>query len=129
MTSNIKIATWNVCLGLASKKELVKDYIIENNITVCCLQETELNPNLNENLLTFPGYSLEVERNDFKRRVAMYVNNRLEYRRREDLEGLNNHIVIIDILGMYPCVLSPSTEPSHLKITTHQKQNLNPNWN
>ncbi len=102
MTSNITIATWNVCLGLSSKKELVKDYIIENKITVCCLQETELDPNLNENLLTFPGYSLEVERNDVKRRVAMYVSNRLEYRRREDLEGPNNHIVIIDILGMMP---------------------------
>jgi hypothetical protein len=32
MTHNIKIATWNVCLGLASKKDLVKKYILDNNI-------------------------------------------------------------------------------------------------
>ena len=99
MMHNIKIATWNVCLGLASKKDLVKKYIQDNNIDVCCLQETELNVNLNTDLLTFPGYSIEVESNDNKQRVAVYVSNRLNYRRRNDLEGSNNHIIIIDLIG------------------------------
>ena len=86
-------------MGLASKKDLVKHYIIENNIAICCLQETDLDPKLNENLLTFPGYSIEVERNDVKKRVAIYVSNQLDYKRRDDLEGSNNHLVIIDLLG------------------------------
>ena len=71
MTPNIKIATWNLCLGLASKKELVKHYILESNIAVCCLQETEQDTNINEDLLTFPAYLVEVEQNDVKKRVAI----------------------------------------------------------
>jgi hypothetical protein len=58
MMSNIKIATWNLCLGLASKKELVKKYIHDNNLDVCCLQGTELYKNLNGELPTFLGYTL-----------------------------------------------------------------------
>ena len=99
MTSNIKIATWNLCLGLASKKELVKKYVYDYNLDICCLQETEIDICLNAELLSFPGYAIEVENNDIKRRVAIYVSNRIKYRRRNDLEGSNNHLVIIDVVG------------------------------
>ncbi len=64
MMSNIKIATWNLCLGLASKKELVKKYVSDYKLDVWCLQETELDINLNADLLSFPGYAIEVEKND-----------------------------------------------------------------
>ena len=97
--STIKIGTWNLCLGLGSKKELVQRYIQENNLDVCCVQETEIDKNFNEELLTFPGYSLEVEKNGIKRRVAIYVRNTLNYRRRVELEGTNRHLVIVDVLG------------------------------
>jgi exonuclease III len=97
--SNIKIATWNLCLGLGSKKDLVQKYIQDNNIDVCCVQETEIYNNFNEELLTFPGYSIEVEKNDNKRRVAIYVRSRISYKRRMDLEGTNCHLVIIDLFG------------------------------
>jgi exonuclease III len=97
--STIKIGTWNLCLGLGSKKDLVQRYIQENNLDVCCVQETEIDKNFNEELLTFPGYSLEVERNDVKRRVAIYVRNTMNYRRRAELEGTNRHLVIWDVLG------------------------------
>ena len=86
-------------MGLGSKKELVQRYIQENNLDVCCVQETEIDKNFNEELLTFPGYSLEVEKNGIKRRVAIYVRNTLNYRRRVELEGTNRHLVIVDVLG------------------------------
>lgn len=82
MASNIRISTWNLCLGLGSKKDLVKNYILDNKIDICCVQETEIDTNFDVRLLTFPGYSIEVENNDFKRRVAIYISNRLSYTRR-----------------------------------------------
>ena len=99
MAVKIRIATWNLCLGLASKKNLVKHYITENKIDICCLQETELDNQINEDLLSFPGYSLEVEQNDLKRRVGMYVRSTVNYRRRTDLEANNRHLIVIDVLG------------------------------
>ena len=99
MAVKIRIATWNLCLGLASKKNLVKHYITENKIDICCLQETELDNQINEDLLSFPGYGLEIEQNDLKRRVGMYVRSTVNYRRRTDLEANKRHLIVIDILG------------------------------
>ena len=38
-TNNIKVATWNLCLGLANKKELVSQIIKNEQIDICCMQE------------------------------------------------------------------------------------------
>ena len=38
--NNLKIATWNLCLGLANKKDLVTKYLDLHNVSVCCMQET-----------------------------------------------------------------------------------------
>jgi hypothetical protein len=83
-------------LGLTSKKNLVK--CTYKKIVVCCVQETELQKDLKEQLLTFPDFSLEVEQNDVKRRVGIYIKSSVKYRRRDDLEGQSNHLVVIDIL-------------------------------
>ena len=48
-------------------------------------------------LLNIPGYSLECETNDVKRRVGTYVKNAIKYTRRFELEGENNHFLIIDV--------------------------------
>ena len=32
---NIKIGTWNLCLGLPNKKDIVTRYLNENNIAIC----------------------------------------------------------------------------------------------
>ena len=121
MTSKLKLATWNLCLGLGSKKDLVKHYILENNIQVCCIQETELMVNLDVNLLTFPGYAIEVENNDVKKRVAIYISNSVNYIRRHDLERKNNHLVIIDLVG------SANTRIITLYRTFRPQDNMNPN--
>ena len=60
-------------------------------------EKTKIEENFNCDLLTIPGYSFEYENNDVKRRVGMYISNSVRYTRCTDLEGANNHLVIIDI--------------------------------
>ena len=45
---NMKIASWNLCLGLPNKKDIVIDYLKANNVKICCLQETEIDVNFPE---------------------------------------------------------------------------------
>ena len=101
----IKIATLNLCLGLKNKKQSVKNIITSENIDILCLQEIELEKDYNSEMLTLPGYDLEIEKNDVKSRTGIYVSQRIPYKRRKDLEGLNSHIVIIDIEGKKTTVL------------------------
>ena len=41
----VKIATWNVCLGLKNKKTYVSNTIEDNKIDICCIQECEIEKN------------------------------------------------------------------------------------
>ena len=52
------IATWNICLGLSNKKDIVADYLKANDVSVCCLQETKIPMNFPENLLNCGGYTV-----------------------------------------------------------------------
>ena len=92
-----KIGTLNLCLGLSNKKDIVKQLIHANKFDIRCLQETELEFNLNHNLLSLPGLNYESETNAIKSRVGLYVRSNINYVRRTELEGNNSHIVIIDI--------------------------------
>ena len=92
-----KIATWNLCLGLQGKKLLVKEEILKNKIDICCMQETEIPHDYPTNILTFPGFQLEVEENDLKARVAIYVADGLKYTRKLNLEGKNSNMIVIDV--------------------------------
>ena len=38
-------ATWNVCLGLTNKKDLVINELRRRDISICCLQEVEIKKN------------------------------------------------------------------------------------
>ena len=97
MESNFNIATWNLCLGLANKKDSVTDYLTANNIKACCLQETEIPNGFPENILNCGNYNVELELNTSKKRVGIYIQKEVVYTRRLDLEKENHHIVIIDI--------------------------------
>ena len=92
-----KIASLNLCLGLKNKKEAVKRLILENNIEIMCLQETEVPLDFPTDLLTFKGFNYENENNQFKSRCGIYVSNKISYLRRTDLEVVNMHLMIIDI--------------------------------
>ena len=96
----LKIGTWNLCLGLANKKELITDYLKSKNIKIYCLQETEIPLNYPENILNHNDYLLELEQNDDKKRVGIYISKDIKFKRRADLEKKNCHIVIIDVLEL-----------------------------
>ena len=91
------IATWNLCLGLSNKKDLVTDYLSKNNINACCVQETEIPRNYPEEILDRNNYILELELNGVKKRAGIYIRKDTKYIRRKDLEKENHHIVVIDI--------------------------------
>ena len=94
----IKIATLNLCLGLKNKRDLIKDILVRNKIDILALQETELEPSLDLNLVNIAGYKFESEINEYKQRVGFYIKNIIDYRRCPNLEGINNNLIIIDVL-------------------------------
>ena len=95
--TRLRIGTWNLCLGLTNKKDIVTTTLLSNDIDVCCLQETEIPPDYPTHILNNKHYCVEVERNNGKKRVGIYVKNGLKYKRREDLEDENLHLIIIDL--------------------------------
>ena len=97
--NEIKIGTWNLCLGLANKKDEVTSYLNFNNISICCLQETEIPLNFPEHVLNSGNYAIELEMNSYKKRAGIYIRNGIKYRRRTDLERPDLHIVIIDVVA------------------------------
>ena len=96
----LTIATWNVCLGVANKKDIITEKLKREKIGVCCLQETEILPGFPEEVLNCNDYTLELESNDTKKRVGIYLHKDINYQRRKDLECDNMHVVIVDIVGV-----------------------------
>ena len=96
--SHLRVNTWNLCLGLPNKKDIVTDYLKMNKVNVCCLQETDVQLNFPENVLNTGDYNLELELNDVKKRVGLYFHKDVKYKRRSDLESKNFHIVICDVI-------------------------------
>ena len=140
MNELIRIGTWNLCLGLANKKDYVTSKLHDEKINICCLQECEIDPNQDEKTLTLPNYKIELEDNEYKKRTAIYIHNSVEYERQRHLEEPNNHIVIIDlkckkeyrIINVY-CSFSPNNNitpterfKNQLKIIKNA-MNANPN--
>ena len=97
MSIKTKIASLNLCLGLRNKKEEVKRLIIENEIDILCLQETEIPSNYPTSLLTFSGFNFECESNDLKSRCGIYIANNISYVRRNNIEINNIHVMVIDL--------------------------------
>ena len=61
------------------------------------MQETEINPNVDHNLLSFLGFSIEVETSSENSRAAIYVSSKVDYIRRGDLEGTDSNLIIINL--------------------------------
>ena len=87
------------CQGIQAKKNIVKELILNEKIDILCMQETQINKNLDHNLLSFPNYCIETESNSSCSRVAIYVNVKINYIRRRDLEGRDSHIIILELVG------------------------------
>ena len=100
MKDNIKICTWNLCLGARCKLPLIKELLLENSIDVLCLQEVEINKQDDMNIYNIENFSVEFEgvTDGFKIRTLIYVSNRLQYRRMTELEKDNSHIVALKLI-------------------------------
>ena len=86
-----------MCLGLKHKKDLVKNLMQEHDIDILCMQETEIECGYDAENLKINGYSLELEKNSIKSRTGMYIKNCVKYIRRVELEGIDVHMVIIEL--------------------------------
>ena len=86
----IKLATWNLCLGLKNKKDYVIEKLRKQKIESCCMQEVDLETNFPIKNLTTRDYNFECEVNEIKSRTGIYVKLDIIYIRRQDLEGSNN---------------------------------------
>ena len=69
MMKQVKIGTLNLCLGLQNKKDSVISLLVENNVDVCGLQETEIPINFPETIFNSGGFSLELENNTEKKEL------------------------------------------------------------
>ena len=69
------------------------------DIDVLCMQELKVEHDYDCNLLSIPGYVLEIE-NSTKKRIGCYIRDNLNYERRTDLEAMNTHLLIIDLQGL-----------------------------
>ena len=57
----------------------------------------ELEKDYPNEILSFRDYSIEVEKNNHKARVAIYVKKCITSHRRCDLEGKNSNLVVLDL--------------------------------
>ena len=40
----MKLATWNVCLGIKGKKDYIKTVACQEDLDICCIQECDIKP-------------------------------------------------------------------------------------
>ena len=96
----IKICTWNICLGILHKMYLVKKFIEENDIDILCIQEAEMKAEDNMDLIHIPGFNLELENTseNFKIRTLTYIREGIVYERMNQFEKENAHVICIKLV-------------------------------
>ena len=109
-----------MCLGLFHKKDYVRNILHEHQIDILTLQETEIQEDTDLKNLQIKGFTLEIETNTKKKRIATYIKNEIPYKRRNDLEQPDLHLTIIDV-GY------PSTERLILRMEALQENILENN--
>ena len=57
----IKLSTWNVCLGMRNKKEVIYETLKNERIDICALQEVEIPKNYQHELMSSKDFKIEIE--------------------------------------------------------------------
>ena len=60
------------------------------------MQEVDIDGHINLRDLDTAGYSLEVEMNSLKSRVGFYISKNIKYKRKDELEGEDWNIEILN---------------------------------
>ena len=93
----LKIASWNLCNGLANKIQYVTDLLHTESVDVLFLQETEIASDYDENLLSIKDYRIEIANTLGTKRVAAYIHNNISYKRNRETEGTNVLLLNLDV--------------------------------
>ena len=81
--------TLNLCLGLKNKKLEVENLMSQNEISILCMQEVEIESNYDPNVLNIKNYNFELEVNSIKSRTGIFISKSMLYRRMKNLEGVD----------------------------------------
>ena len=68
-------------------------------IDICLLQEVEIKTDYSSELLSSKNYKIEIETSTLKARCAIAIKKTINYTRRQDLEGSDTGICVIDTNG------------------------------
>ena len=119
-TNDFTILYQNVC-GLASKKDILEDFIYEKNIKIFNVTESLLQNAVTTSLVDIRGNTFERnDRNSKEGGVGVYVKENIEYIRRNNLNDENVEAVWIEIFQSESksCILGvlyrPSVSSKHL---------------
>ena len=103
--SDLKIFSWNSCLGLFNKIDYLKLQINFLQPDILFVQETEINKNMDLNLLKIANYNLHLNgpEQGQKTRIAVYVRNNLLYQFEtwKDVDLIKIKVNKTNIYGLY----------------------------
>jgi len=123
MTS-IKIATWNICLGMFNKIQLIKEQLYRESLDVLFLNETEINEKHDQKLMKIEGYDLIIP--NIISRIACYVKNSIKYEQNQsskNLDTISLNVGNLKILGLYRGFKLINHQNSTEQISTFRASN------
>jgi len=104
----IHIGSWNCCLGLVNKVDIVQSILKDYKLDVLFIQEAEIRQNTPINLLNTNGYNLELSPTYGQQnsRSCCYIKSNLKYKRVKSKEKNSVEVIIIEafnthIIGIY----------------------------
>jgi len=101
---SIKIATWNVCLGIFQKTSITQYFHNKFDLDILIITEAEIKPHHDFEILNIPNYQLMTPNMRSNTRIMAYVKTKLKptlNRTNDNLETISLTINHIKILGVY----------------------------
>ena len=112
----VRICSWNCCLGISNKIEIVKLILRDSNIDILFVQEAEITPITPLTHLNIEGYVVELSPtyNQKKSRSICYIRNNLKYKRLTEQEDQKLELICLDLCGALICgYYRPFLLPNH----------------
>jgi hypothetical protein len=98
-----KIGFWNCGGGLRSKYYFVKDFLLEQKLSMFFISESEITED-SIGILTIPGYDLLIAKSVGKSRMACYIRSEIKYKQLTVKGNLDMIVLDIDhnrVIGLY----------------------------
>jgi len=95
------ISTWNACLGINNKKDIIEDYLQKNITNILCIQEGEIDI-LNLSYYNIKNYNFIYSNCKPKARTCIYVKDKIDFKR---LSNFENDTIELICIKFYEFVL------------------------